>query len=123
MPTGQNPIQSTIQAAQYYKFLLLLFILPFLPRERLVASPSKAWICETFFRQLLPKHAKVNENDMQNVFCPLPFNNDTHMRSCFLFSLENGISLNTIFIIEVVEEVLEPRNEAPRYFFVGEYST
>ena len=40
MPTGQNPVQQTTQAAKYYKSLSLLFILPFLPRERPLASPA-----------------------------------------------------------------------------------
>ena len=40
MPTGQNPVQPTTQAAKYCKSLSLLFLLPFLPRERLVASPN-----------------------------------------------------------------------------------
>ena len=40
MPTGQNPVQPTTQAAKYYKSLSLLFLLPFLLRERLVASPG-----------------------------------------------------------------------------------
>ena len=39
MPTGQNPVQSTTKAAKYYKSLSLLFLLPSLQRERLVASP------------------------------------------------------------------------------------
>ena len=40
MPTGQNPVQPTTQANENYKSLSLLFLLPFLPRERLAASPS-----------------------------------------------------------------------------------
>ena len=39
MPTGQNPVQPMTQATKYYKSLSLLFFSPFLPRERLVASP------------------------------------------------------------------------------------
>ena len=39
MPTGQNPVQQATQATKYYKSLSLLFLLTFLPRERLVASP------------------------------------------------------------------------------------
>ena len=39
MPTGQSSVQPTTQAAKYYKSLSLSFLLPFLPRERLVASP------------------------------------------------------------------------------------
>ena len=41
MPTGQNPVQQTTQATKYYKALSLLFLLSFLPRERLVASPME----------------------------------------------------------------------------------
>ena len=44
MPTGQNPVQPTTQVAKYYKSLSLLFRLPFLPRERLVASPISAHV-------------------------------------------------------------------------------
>ena len=40
MPTGQNPVQPTTQATKYYKSLSLLFLLPFLPREKLVQSPD-----------------------------------------------------------------------------------
>ena len=46
MPTGQNSVQPTTQAAKYYKSLSLSLLLPFFPRESLLASPQCWWIEE-----------------------------------------------------------------------------
>ena len=54
MPTGQNPVQPKTQAAKYYKSLSLLFLLPFLPREGLVASLALAYmVFELPFQQCM----------------------------------------------------------------------
>ena len=48
MLTGQNPVKPTTQATKYYKSLSILSLLPFLPRERLVASPGPAGLVGSF---------------------------------------------------------------------------